>query len=445
MLGISALGALLLAAVLLALKRCVALEIPLVDDNISAVSSDTLVLSLRPDGAFFNPFSPALASDTLTTDNAFFTEIVTVDVSGGGSSVTPVLQSDGFSRMDVRGVACLNSTHCVAAAGNYGNPIADKYKSRGYALLTTDGGATWRMAGTCEANLILDDFMFSYATYHTEDVISVRGRIAVCYTSDGGATWKDVIITPLGPGYEIYITPSTGFVHVFRELGDSNGQQAIEVQFIPSTGVNLYNGSIALPSGALTVVGLQVLQNTYSGMHWLTYPGNGTQVGFLCLNNFAEMPQAMVTFDGGLSWVDTGLPGPDSTSAIEHFRVACTSVEDLPSSECYMYIKADDASVAGWYRATYNFTLWDQFELPIPAELASISWNYTTYDRTIMQCTQTDGVNSCMMLVYEYDLTVDVGRMGMIYSTDGWITSSYKPLWPVLGSAAGSGASYDRD
>lgn len=163
-------------------------------------SSSTVLLHTAAGGLLGNIFS-GIASNggfSLDTDATVFEAIAvnTSAVNANDGTVRAALLSEGTSQHDFRSMSCLNATHCAVGTSGLYVPVA-----KGGVFLSTDGGATWKFSFTC-VGAGSDSMMSLAVNYHSESVISVNGKSAICYTKNGGASWSTFDIYE--PGYSTY-------------------------------------------------------------------------------------------------------------------------------------------------------------------------------------------------------------------------------------------------
>lgn len=242
-----------------------------------------------------------------------------MQVNASGTSFAPRLLSDGVSRADVRGIDCLNATHCAAAASlqyvaALSGDAAETYgpsKSAGWVLLSSDGGETWRVGGLCVLPAGSEP-MYVYAVrYYSASVIVAHGLSGVCSTNDGGATWRDAFVYASGVSSVVYGGGTGGIALAPSPSGGTLLLRAISAESSLATANQVaFDSTLNLATGQLTPGANKVSGIWASTSFYLTCPVPGNHnVCFGAPTKLGGLTgQLYSTADGGSTYNEvTGL------------------------------------------------------------------------------------------------------------------------------------------
>ncbi len=141
-------------------------------------------------------------------------------------------------------VSCADTTHCAAVGFDSGHSV-------GYAVYTSDGGATWKLGSTPQGMPPL----FSVSCPTATDCIAVGSTSAaeIVTTSDGGATWT-AVKSPPGTSAVLGVSCSAG--EYCSMVGMAGSPGSVPVAMGTTDGGRTWAGE-PLPTGVVTIYSIE--------------------------------------------------------------------------------------------------------------------------------------------------------------------------------------------
>jgi hypothetical protein len=243
---------------------------------------------------------------------------------------SPQLHGDFFSPF----IDCPDTDHCVAVGGPQQIP-----GGTAYAIYTSDGGATWN-------NSILsttgDDPSGLWCVSDSRCLATEEGNVTtdsqVNITTDGGATWTaSPKIEPTGPG----ITASDfGLNHIVCPSATECVAVAEE---------DYWTNTVPVP---VLVAYETFASSTDGGMAWhqMALPNGGGAVACPssthCLVATDQAVESLTTGDGGVSWTTADEPVPGLGNTFRDIScpttMECVAVQFFPSSNADAIYTSND-------------------------------------------------------------------------------------------------------